>query len=665
MARISRIACLMLLLPLLNSCSGPSDAYTFRCTEVGTDVSVGPYTKLAGTSFSLDAVALYNGAPLTRNLLEVNLLGLVSLSIGPNGLSLTLLGIPLLGTASKPTGVLDFVETTSQASCESGIAGISDLPSPVYPLSYDTLYSSTTSTSPIRQTVTGINIPNTHKTLMCRATVVYSGTTYRKCGAVTFATRPHHFDLASSNANADAAGASVTATPSYKSGTGTTAGTLFNLAATAKNAAGTTLTSYNGTPTVVSTGIAAHSGAVRAGTLSPSSFSAASSGVASGNFSYSEVGYFKVTSGGLRDDTYTATDQSSSRCISGSSSNTLSGGKYGCNAGSVVDSSYFGRFIPYGFVTTPVSASGTCNVASSTSTTTPYFGGEFTTTFYVRAANDALVTTQNYTYNAVAASNFAKFSQGSIGTTYANYQFQSVALTNPTSTATLSQGSAAPTFVSNWLSGQATVRATHRISRPTNPTLPQTLIIRALPTDTEASSPLAYLTTDSSKVADTGADSANLLTFRYGRLRLYNAYGAETMPLSYAVLAQYWNGTRWATNIADSCSQISANMLKMRFPVATKNQLFACDTSVSVQGAGKFSSGIASLRFSAPGNAHHGWVYVSLKQDAADTSASSCVSGAAVSAVVSNQSQFGYANSEEALVSFGQYKSRLIYSGEQ
>lgn len=658
MKLFGRIISIVLTLLMVSGCS--SDAYTVRCTEVGTDVSVGTHTKLAGTPFNLDVVALYNNGPLTRNMLALDL-GLLSLSIGSNGISLTLLGIPILGTAKKPTGKLDFVETTSLASCESGASPVSD--APTSDLSYDTLYNAGAS-APIRQTIPNITILQPHKTLMCRATVVYDGSTYRKCSGMTFAVRPHHFDLTSTNANADATGASVTATPAYKAGTGTTAGTLFNLTATAKNAAGTPLTGYTGLPTVNNSSLVAHSGGVR-GNVAPTSFSAAVNGIASSNFSYSEVGYFKVATDGLRDSTYTATDQSSGHCIAGSSANTLSGdNKYGCNIGSIQESSYFGRFTPYAFATIPVSYTAAC-VASGSTTNTPYFGGEFTTTFHIRAVNDALVTTQNYTFNNNPAHNFAKFSTGTVGTTYNNYQFQSVALTSPVSAAALTQGSVAPTFVSNWLSGQATVRATHRMARPTSPTLSQTVVVRALPTDTEVASPVAYLATDSSKVADTGADSGNLLTFRYGRLRLYNGYGAETMPLSYTVTAQYWNGSRWATNLADSCTQIQPNMLKMRFPVSAKNNLVACDTSASVQNTGKFTSGVASLRFSAPGNGHHGWVYVSLKQDAADTGASSCVNGATVSTVVSEQTQFGYTSSDEALISFGQYKSRLIYTGEQ
>ncbi len=45
---------------------------------------------------------------------------------------------------------------------------------------------------------------------------------------------------------------------------------------------------------------------------------------------------------------------------------------------------------------------------------------------------------------------------------------------------------------------------------------------------------------------------------RYGRLQLENAYGPETQPLTLPGRAEYWNGSRFAVNTADSCWAYSA-----------------------------------------------------------------------------------------------------------
>lgn len=594
------------------------DGYEFRCAEPNQLTSA--YTKLSGVAFDVDVITLKNGA-------------------------LSPLDSQIKGTAAT----VDFVQTTDVAACEGGAAAVQGGVSVTIS---DGLVTSG------RQRVSGLTIANSSPALMCRTTAVYQGNSYRKCSSYTFAARPSGFTLTSTNANADSNGTNAVTTDTSKifkaSMSAPVTGTAFNLTASAVNGSGSLLTAYNGFPVIKTANI---QGSSVAGSLNSTTFSQAANGVASQSFSYSEVGYFRVLAGGVEDSTYTALDQANGRCIANSSSITKdSNGRIGCNIGSQANSVYFGRFIPYGFVTTPVTNAAACTATGGT-TTTPYFGSEFTTTFTIKAVNDGLQTTKNY------AGNFAKFASGSVGTTYANYQFQNVSLTNPASTVTISQGSVAPTFTSAWAAGQAEVKATHKLAKPSNTTTPQTIILRALPTDTEASSPSSYLATSSSKVADTSG--SNLLTFRYGRLRLNNAYGAETMPLSYAATAQYWTGTEWLTNTADSCTQMTADIIKMRFPASTKNSLAQCNSSINLLGSGKFSNGTANVRFTAPGNGHNGWFYISLKQNPLDTSAITCLLGSAVSTVTSNLTQFGSATSEEALISFGQYKSKLIYSGEQ
>jgi MSHA biogenesis protein MshQ len=49
----------------------------------------------------------------------------------------------------------------------------------------------------------------------------------------------------------------------------------------------------------------------------------------------------------------------------------------------------------------------------------------------------------------------------------------------------------------------------------------------------------------------------NSLTIKFGRWHVENTYGPETANLSIPMSVQYWNGTKFVTNIDDNCSVIS------------------------------------------------------------------------------------------------------------
>ena len=153
------------------------------------------------------------------------------------------------------------------------------------------------------------------------------------CSTDNFAIRPQSFAV-SSNANADGTGASTSATPAFK------AGAPFSITATA-------VAGYGGTPKLDSAQAVAHAGAVRTGGLS-GTFGAANSttGVATGStFAYDEVGYFRLGSAGVYDDGFTSVDQPSD-CTNDFSNTATMAGKFGCKFGNTAATSYFGRFIP-------------------------------------------------------------------------------------------------------------------------------------------------------------------------------------------------------------------------------------------------------------------------------------------------------------------------------
>ena len=186
---------------------------------------------------------------------------------------------------------------------------------------------------------TNINLPNAYSKLRCR--VRDTNVNIYGCSSDNFAVRPQQFVVSSTNAGADSLGANTTATPAIK------ASTAFSLTANTSTAG------YNGTPVINTANAAAHAGAIQTGSVA-GTFSAASAATGNGatgaGFTYSEVGYFRMNADGVVDSAFTTIDSAQNDCVTGSSSNTLAGGKYGCNVGNAV-SPYFGRFIPDHFDT--------------------------------------------------------------------------------------------------------------------------------------------------------------------------------------------------------------------------------------------------------------------------------------------------------------------------
>ncbi len=274
------------------------------------------------------------------------------------------------------------------------------------------------------------------------------------------------------------------------------AGSSFSLTATA-------VPGYGGTPQIDSSKLVAHTGSVATGSLS-GSFPAAdpASGSATGTaFAYGEVGYFRFDPGGVYDAGFTAVDQPND--CSNDFSNSLVGGKYGCMIGNPVASDFFGRFIPDHFDTVATAACGSFT----------YSGQPFPLT--VTAKNLGGGTTQNY------AGAFAK----TVTLSDAN------GATGAFSPASLAAG--------DFPAGEANKSV--KFTFAGKPAAPATLKVRA--TDGEASSA-------------TGSEGS--LPLRSGRLRLVNYYGSELLRPRVEYRVEYWDGSRWTVNAADTCTSLAA-----------------------------------------------------------------------------------------------------------
>ena len=324
---------------ITNDDSAISSFNAFETSTASGAITGKLYTKLAGTAFSVDVVAI-----TASNTVSSGFSGNVKLELLAN----TTPGSSYNGS-NCPTSSTT-LQTISSAAISSG-----------------------------RSSVSGFSVANAYRDVRVRISYPTTSPTIIICAADSFAIRPQSLSITSSNANADNTGVSTSATPKIK------AGASFAFDATA-------LSGYNGTPSIDNTKLTAHSGAVRNGSVT-GTFNAATSGTGIANgttFSYDDVGYFRFSAQGVYDDTFASIDQSASDCTN-DFSNSLVSGKYGCKFGNTANTNYFGRFYPDHFAI----STGAITPGCGTST---YFGQDgVTTAFTLSAKNASNVTTQNYT----------------------------------------------------------------------------------------------------------------------------------------------------------------------------------------------------------------------------------------------------------------------------
>ncbi|CAG7857109.1 hypothetical protein MCAMS1_01833 [biofilm metagenome] len=393
----------------------------FNCVEVGGNALTGHlYTKLAGTPFAFDVVALKSD-------------GSVETSYAAN---------------SSKNVTVELVNGAGSTACSSRTA--------LSPTVSQTLTFAPTNLG--RKAITALTLNNAYPNLRCRVTDANQSPSIIGCSTDNFSIRPTGFTLSSSNASADGTGASTSSTPIIK------AGANFALSAAALTASSGAAVGYNLAPQLDTSKLAAHSGALQTGALM-GSFSAAApaTGIATGSaFTYSEVGYFRFTANGIYDVSFTSVDSIVNDCTNDFSNNLVSG-LYGCYFGNITATNYFGRFIPDHFAITPGSALPSCN------STFTYFGEDgFSTLFTLLAQNASNITTQNY------HGGFARLGL----TVWSGFNFSAASLP---SGSILSASATAP--VGSWNQGVADVVANHQVSRPTALTGETSVAVNAAPID--------------------------------------------------------------------------------------------------------------------------------------------------------------------------------------
>jgi len=520
--------------------------------------------------------------------------------------------------------------------------------------SWTTSLASTTTTFAAadsgRDTV-AFTVANSYRDVRVRMSYPATGTaTVVACSTDDFAIRPASFtsftvtdgDWATAGTGRSLSNATAMGGIVHK------AGQPFTVRATAVNSASATTTNYAGTPTTTVSACAGTACTTSFGTLSVSV--AATAGVINNTTAtYNDVGAFSMQ---LYDVSYASVDASD-----------------GSSAAEMTISSpviTVGRFVPDHFdvqlLVTPVLKtfnSTSCATRSFTYVGQP-FGYATTPQATVLARNAAGTTTGNY------SGAMWKLATSSITQAYSPL--------TPASPGLDVSGATVPSITSNNNgTGVLASSSTDLLKFARSTTTPLTPFNAAISlawsvSDTNENGVTGngnITTTTPLSFASIAFDSGN--SFRYGVLKLSSAYGSELNNLPLAVEAQYWDGTRFATNAADQCTSLPTGVVAMS---NYQRNLAACETGLATATL-RLSSGRGFFTLTKPGPGNSGSVDLGLQLGAAG-SGSTCVGSSATAASVANlpwlQGKWGTATTYDkdptARASFGQYKSPLIYLRE-
>ena len=418
--------------PLICPVSSPT---TFECVQTGVAYNnplINPslknrlYTKLAGTAFTLDLIALKTDGSVANN---------------------------YAGAASRNVS-LEFVNGEGSGICSSR--------SEAEPNASQVLTFNAADAG--RKTATVI-LRKSHANLRCRVTDANQSKNLVGCSTDNFSVRPSAVVLQ--------APMTTTMAPSSILRPAIAAGANFDLRAFT-----TTGSNYSGQLRLDTNKLSAqipsqdtfvqNGGTV--GLLQPSALQANAAAQSLGK--YGEVGYLYLAPGAYRDDEFTAIDAVNGDCITRTANNenyladTLIDGKYGCSVGTQTPITW-GRFYPDYLSITSSALTAACN----TSVPYTYFAENgLTTQFLITAKNTSGETTKNY------SAAFAKFNLDD----YFAYEFNAALRPEGsvlTGNLTIPKG--------KWVDGTAQIVVKHQVSRPKAPVAETFIRLTANPSDGE------------------------------------------------------------------------------------------------------------------------------------------------------------------------------------
>jgi hypothetical protein len=360
------------------------------------------------------------------------------------------------------------------------------------------------------------------------------------------------------------------------------AGRPFRLDATAQNGAGApaTTTLYvpdAGQPVALLAQCGSGTPACVAapGALALGAWSTAAGVVTTSTASYSEVGAFELV---LEDQTFAAVDgtdgtSSAVRYIRSDSALTV------------------GRFVPDHFAITGASITPRSDLAACSGSPFTYMGERLDLVFTLRARAFGGTDTAAY------GGSLAALPLNSA----ASYDFGAVDSAGPTplNGARLDL-SLIPGIPASWAAGVAAVSAPVAINRAAAPDGPYGAVrLGIAPSDADGVT-LGTLDLDADNSGSNERGQVGGTTaVRFGRLRLENAVGSEKLDLPIPIQLQYWAGTAFQVNAADSCTPIAAANIQLSdyFGGIDNTNVTAANLSPA---SVVFASGVGSLTLTRP-----------------------------------------------------------------
>ncbi len=491
-------------------------AINFNCVETGTNGITGKlYTKTTAKSFNFDIVALKDTSHIESD----------------------------FANSKDHTVTVELVDTkTGDGSCTNF-----SVLSPVVSQNL-TFNSSDTGT----KTSLPMYSNTAYRAVKCRITDATNSPPVVGCSTDSFAIRPKTFTISSTNLINNVTSSGFTNNPTSTSSlTPTTkAGEFFNLE----------FSGYTGMPNQIdNTKISAHPDlAATAGNLSGTRTGLLADDPFTGNFTYSEVGWFLLSTNAIYDDGFTDVDQPND-CINNFSNNPDTDGKVGCKFGNTANPNYFGRFTPDHFKVT----SSSPGVFSDACTGFTYNGQ----TFGYQTSPTLTVTAYNGLSPATVTGNYTSFYKKLNATDF---------IVTPPTTDTNQIGVDGSTLVKllSWVPGTAS------LTDNTDGSLTFAFVNDSFTHLHENNSKIAAFTPTvdfqfTNIIDSDGIQTQNLpytaqasgTSIRFGRLKIDNSHGSELLDLPVSLTTQYWNGSNWILNSADQCSQIIG--LSVNDPIAT------------------------------------------------------------------------------------------------
>ncbi|MEK7795238.1 MAG: DUF6701 domain-containing protein, partial [Candidatus Hydrogenedentota bacterium] len=533
------------------------------------------YTKLVGTNFSLDVVAILSGAQQATftNTVQVDLV------TGSTG------GADCPGTPATIAG------TTQSVNLIGG-----------------------------RGTTGNFNVTSAYRDVRVRIRYPVASPTVTSCSTDNFSIRPTVFTVTST----DAGNTNTTGTPAIK------AGANFNLTATS-------VAGYDGTPSIDNTKIVGTPTAGAIG--GSFSAAPVGTGTATGaSFFYSEVGNFGLNANAVYDSSFTSVDQPND-CTADFSNSLVGGKygcSLGSTAiAQTTGVSGFGRFIPDNFnvsynmplfgsgcgtftyvgkpftysvapVITVTARNGTNN--GLTNATTANYAGA-----YMKFSNAAGTSLNQAPYNTQGG-RYSRFDALGGGTTPALDTAGLPATTGDPAIGTFTNGIGALTFGSG--TGLVFTRSVTAPNAPFDADI--ALALNVIDTDgvVLAVNPASF----GAATSGNGMAFSSGKEMRFGRILLHNAYGSELVALSMPMRAQYYMSDTdgFVTNTDDACTSVALGQLSLSnttapTPVAgTSAKTVGSSTTTATIGNAPFVAGDAGLSFSAPGLGGYGYVDVTV-----------------------------------------------------